>query len=340
VRGALAVGDNHIVIVNSAPPMLRWFDRQGKYVQGTGRTGGGPGEFQSLEGGAGQIYAVWPVGPDSIATWEHSERRMQVFDAHARYIRAVTLELPAQGQALTYPGLVSGMSNEGFMAFHAPHCESVAASGTWRDTTTYTWWSKEGKYTGNSVRLPSFEVFNTEFRGRRMAGRPPFARPPAAWNDSNRLYYGSADRFEIAIYELPGALKLLIRRDAPRRAVTDAIIASYIAERMQEAPQDPAMRREWENSLRQSPYPDSLPAYRRIRVDRAGALWVQDYDVPAEQDVAWHVFDRAGRMLSSVTLPRAWQIQDIGRDYVLVLARNELDVQVVRMYGLRREALK
>ncbi|MGH7467632.1 MAG: hypothetical protein ACRENP_06550 [Longimicrobiales bacterium] len=129
---------------------------------------------------------------------------------------------------------------------------------------------------------------------------------------------------------------MLIRRVVPRRPVTDANIAAYIEERMAEAPNDPAQRGGWETSLRDSPYPDSLPAYRRIRVDRTGALWVQDYDMPGEANVSWHVFDRAGRWLSSVTVPRAWQIQDIGHDYMLVLLTNELDVEVVRKYGLTR----
>ncbi|MGH7467631.1 MAG: hypothetical protein ACRENP_06545 [Longimicrobiales bacterium] len=79
VSGALVVGDR-IVIAHGAAPLLRWFDREGKFVQGAGRTGGGPGEFQGLEGG-GRVWALWPLGPDSIATWEHSPRRMQVFDA-------------------------------------------------------------------------------------------------------------------------------------------------------------------------------------------------------------------------------------------------------------------
>lgn len=107
---------------------------------------------------------------------------------------------------------------------------------------------------------------------------------------------------------------------------------------MREAPQDPALRRAWETSLEDSPHPDSLPAYRRIRVDRVGALWVQAYDMPGEQHVTWYVFDRAGRWLSSVIVPRAWQIQDIGKDYVLVLVTNEMDVEVVQMYGLNRGA--
>lgn len=318
--------------------MLRWFDREGKYVQGAGRTGGGPGEFQGLEGGAGSIYAVWPVGPDSVATWEHAPRRMQVFDAQGHYARTVTLVLPSDPLTRSYPQIVGSLGEGGFIAFLAPHNEPRNTAGTWRDTMPYAWWSKDGAYAGSFARLPGFEYFTSEFMGRRGLGRPPFSRPPAAWTDNNRLYYGSADRFEIAVYEPPGALRMLIRRDAPRRPLTDAAIAAHKEERMREAPQDPALRRAWETSLEDSPHPDSLPAYRRIRVDRVGALWVQAYDMPGEQHVTWYVFDRAGRWLSSVIVPRAWQIQDIGKDYVLVLVTNEMDVEVVQMYGLNRGA--
>jgi hypothetical protein len=338
VEGAVAVGNDRIVIANGAVPLLRWFDRAGKHVTSTGRTGGGPGEFESLEGGSGNIYALWPLGADSVATWEHSPRRMQVFDAQGRFVRSVTLEAPSQTKLPSYPQLVGRHGRHNLIAFHSPHRESVKPTGVWRDTMAYTWWSEEGKYTGTSIRLPGFSYFMSEFRGRKYPGRPPLALVPAAWADSGRLYYGAGDRFEIAVYEASGSLSRLIRKISPRRAVNDAAIASYIEEQMKGAPNDPALRHQWEASLRQAPFPDSLPAYRRLRVDRTGALWVQDYDMPGEQNATWQVFDRAGHWLSTVTVPRAWQIQDIGADYLLVVARNDMDVEMVRMYGLRRGA--
>jgi hypothetical protein len=338
VTGAAGAGSDRIVIANGAPPMLRWFDRDGRFLHGTGRTGGGPGEFQGLEGGTGNIWALWPVGPDSVATWEHPPRRMQVFGPDGEFVRSVILTLPNDLTPGAYPSIVGRLGDDGFVAFLSIFEEPRNTSSTWRDTLTYARWLDDGSFADTVARLPGFEAFTSEFMGRRTRGRPPFAKPPAAWTDGSRFYYGSADRFEVSVYDTSGALQTLIRRDAPRRSLGDAVIASYVEERMRDAPPDPEVRRAWETSLTSSPYPDSLPAYRRIRVDRVGALWVQDYDLPTEQDVAWTVFDPTGRWIATLKVPRAWQIQDIGADYVLVLARNELDVEIVQLYGLNRGA--
>jgi hypothetical protein len=105
---------------------------------------------------------------------------------------------------------------------------------------------------------------------------------------------------------------------------------------MARAPDDPATRREWERMLDEAPVESEFPAYQRIRVDRTGTLWVQEYAQPGADSVNWSTFDPTGRWLSEVTLPLAWQILDIGADYVLVLWRDDLDVEHVRTHALRR----
>jgi hypothetical protein len=77
VEGAVAVGSDRIVIANGAVPLLRWFNRAGKHIQSAGRTGGGPGEFEPLEGGSGNIYAMWPLDADpsfGTLTWSWRSR--------------------------------------------------------------------------------------------------------------------------------------------------------------------------------------------------------------------------------------------------------------------------
>jgi hypothetical protein len=184
-------------------------------------------------------------------------------------------------------------------------------------------------------------VFTRDYRmpdGRetRTTGRPPFAKAPSAWASEDRFYYGSGDRYEIAVYDSLATLIMLIRRPIPNRAVTPEHVETYKSDTMAGAPDDPAARRSWQEQIDAAPYPDSFPAYRRIRADRLGMLWVQEYDLPGADSVTWSVFDREGRWSSDVTIPRDWQVLDIGADFLLVLLRDDLDVERVERHTLVR----
>jgi hypothetical protein len=261
---------------------------------------------------------------------------MQVFGPEGDYVRNVVLALPPEMSPGAYPQIVGRLANEGFVAFLSIYEEPLNISGTWRDSMTFMRWSADGAFAGMLAVLPGIELHNSEFMGRRSRGRVPFGKPMATWADATGFYYGSGERYEVLAYQPSGALRMIVRRDGPLRAISDEDAEAYIQEQMRSAPAEPDVRRAWESTLRAAPYPDSLPAYRRLRTDRAGNLWVQDYDLPTEQEVAWHVFDARGAWLAAVRLPKRWQIQDIGKDYLLVLTRNEMDVETIQLYGLDR----
>lgn len=336
VRGAVVLGADEIVIANGASPMLRWFDRQGQFLRATGRTGAGPGEFQGLEGGAGNISGLWAVGGDSVGTWEHPFRQMQVFSPSGEFVRRVVLDLPPDMDPEAYPQIVGRVGDGGFVAYLSVFREPRASSATWRDSLTFARWAADGTYVGAIASLPGIELHNSEFMGRRSRGRVPFGKPMAVWADSTGFYYGSGESFEIVAYEPTGELRMIVRRLGARRPVTDIDAEEYVEEQMQNAPQEPDVRRAWEVTLRAAPFPDSLPAYRRIRTDRVGHLWVQEFDLPSEPDVTWHVFDPRGVWVSDVRVPKSWLIQDIGRDYVVAVTTDELDVEVVQLFQLDR----
>jgi hypothetical protein len=92
VSGALLLSDERIVLSHGPAPMVRWYSPDGVFEAGTGRPGGGPGEFGGGEGA--WIMDLWALPADSIGTWEHQPRRMQVFDPAGRHVRQVVLELP------------------------------------------------------------------------------------------------------------------------------------------------------------------------------------------------------------------------------------------------------
>jgi hypothetical protein len=335
VFGSVRLSTGAVVVANAAPPALRWYDASGTFVRGAGRAGGGPGEFT---GGEGAVYlsGFWPLAADSVGTWEHPMRRMQVFDEQGRFARAVTLALPPELPVGAYPQVVGRMGNGGFVAFIGVSYVTRELGAHWRDTLTYLHWNADGVYTGRIAELPGFQHFTHEFMGRTSNGRAAFSMPPVSAVFGDRFFYGSAGRFEISVYDTAGAVRTIIRRGVPRQPLTSETIAAYKDLTMKDAPPDPATRRAWQQLIDDAPYPDSIPAYRRIRVDREGALWVQEYDLPGDSTFAWHVFHPDGRWLTRIETPRQLQIHDIGRDWILGLMPDAMEVERIRLYTLRR----
>lgn len=54
------------------------------------------------------------------------------------------------------------------------------------------------------------------------------------------------------------------------------------------------------------------------------------------EPVRWTVFDPEGRQLGTPQLPPRFRFTDVGADYVLGVAQDDLDVQQVQMYRLDR----
>jgi hypothetical protein len=334
VAGAVVLNNGRIVVAHSPTPMVRWYSANGGFLYGTGRPGGGPGEFGGGENA--WIARLWPLPADSVATWEHSARRMQVFDPAGRYARSVTLELPPRMHQLAYPHIV-GRWRTGFVAFLSSPFQTGTLWEVTRDTFAYLRYDSSGRYLDVLARLPGWTMVTVEdrVRGRTMRsmGRLPFATNAVTWVHGDRFYYGPADRFEIVVFDSAGKLHQLIRRREGQRLLSAQVIAAYKANRLATMPPGPA-RGQAERTFEQMPFPDSLPAYRRIMVDREGALWVQEYDLPGAASVTWSVFDRAGIWLTNVEIPQTLEVRDIGRDYILVQVRDELDIEHIRRYAL------
>lgn len=341
VEVARRLSDGRIVVAQSAPPALRWFDTTGTLVASAGRQGPGPGEFDNGEGGIG-IHEMWKLPGDSIGTFEHYRRRLQVFDPAGRYVRSVVLELPSGLKRSTYPQLGARLDVGGFVQFVLEsRREDCTLTTQWRDSATFLRFTEDGRFAGEISRLPAFPEYCGERSSRtggtlRYPQRPPFPVTFAVAAHGDRFYYANTERYEIVAYDTNGSIRSLIRRTGPRRPVTEAMLDEYKRARMARARDIPIEVRIAEQELGTMPVPDSLPAFRTFRVDSEGYLWVQEYALPEAKSITWSVFSPDGRWASDVVLPSSWTIVDLGRDYILTVETNEDDVEMVRMYRLYR----
>lgn len=79
---------------------------------------------------------------------------------------------------------------------------------------------------------------------------------------------------------------------------------------------------------------DSAPAYRFVRVDNAGNVWIREplgVDADAWQ---WHVVDLSGQPVATIETSLRFDLHHIGPDFVLGRWRDENDVNFIRLYRL------
>lgn len=341
VAGARLLSDQRIVVFQGSDPMLRWYSPSGEYLGGTGRTGAGPGEFGPAE--ITRVTAFWPLQADSVATWEHAARRMQIFSPDGEYSRAVIIDLPPNMNPLAYP-IIVGASAEGLVAYIRRPSDYRPAGDVERDTVTYISYLADGSFAGTIATLPGYVSFWTEAESRggsrvTSQARLPFGATPLAAVYGGHFYYSSADRFEVMSYDLVGRHRQSVRCLCSRVPLTADVVARYVADRLADVPSASTQRtRLVRDRLSGLPYPDSLPAYDRIHVDRLGSVWVRNHAIPGETLTEWFVFDDHGTWLTTVAMPSEFQLLDVGHDYVLVLARDDLDVERVLWYRLEGRA--
>ena len=152
---------------------------------------------------------------------------------------------------------------------------------------------------------------------------------------------GWSQSYEIGEYTTDGKLLRLIRRAYERRPVTAEVKAQFRADyeamvRAEAGDVTPEQMRRFLEFVDDADYPEYLPAYSALLIDADGNLWAEDYRIHTESESRWTVFDSTGRWLGTVDMPDGLQVLEIGRDYVLGLRKDDLDLERVSLHALGR----
>ena len=154
----------------------------------------------------------------------------------------------------------------------------------------------------------------------------------AAWGDV--VIISTNYRYELKAFDRDGTLVRIVRRGHELRAPSEEEVMAHIEENTRPGTAPEEMRRRRQVAV----VAEYHPAYRGARSDAAGYLWVREYDFPFEPRPAplWTVFDPDGRMLGLLETPMGLRIDEIGEDYILGVARDELGVERVQLWPLER----
>jgi hypothetical protein len=325
-----------IIVADRGTRSVRVYDRSGTFVRKLGGAGSGPGEFRD------PAQVVIPSG-DSVLVWDQEAFRVTRFDLAGQLLGVETLDLAGLIKASTpplYPGGVELLETGDYLvrlAEKAAIKRPPALSEPFRDRSGALRVSRDLSTIDTLAFFLGVEQLTVE------APFGPYPVPLPLGRDtwiahgglSPRVCIGDQEERGITCIDGDGS-RTRIRWDLSPRKVTDSEMEEWREEMVQFF--GPKLTGgEVRAMLGQVPMPRSRPPHSRLLLDRAGNLWAKLGPTEEREGASFDylVFDGECRLLGTVTLPDV-EVLEIGEDYVLGVYRDELEVEFVRLYDLRK----
>ncbi len=325
VEGALALDGGLTVVANGATNDLRFFDDQGEWVKTLGGEGGGPGEFDYLR-------ALGRCRSDGFTAFDINWQQNSYLEDGTFVDKTMFL---APSGISPYALACDGAGNVLLLGWGRLEGPPEIGLHETRDRLVSV--GAQGE-----VRADFGERLVSERIGTRGGSSPhPAGRATRFALHDGRAYIGSGERFEVEVWDLDGTLRELIR--GPRvpldmdDAMRESLREDYLERRLSTV-DDASRRASIRTAVADMEWPNAVPAFTDVRVDELGVIWLRRFSIDTEAPEAWSLLDPDQGYLGDLGLAPRQTLLTVGADHLLVLVRDELDVERVARLRLHRGA--
>lgn len=322
-------GDGNLYIADAQAQHVRVFDASGAHLRTLGSPGSGPGELGVAMNG------VFVVG-DEVVVPDLGNARITRFTRDGDLSGSERLDI-AQGVPLRWD-IASG----GRIVVQRRNVDPTDTTSGPRGDAIVTL-GGESETPDTLAVLPPGE--SLQIRGGQAQVR--FFNPEPIWDadPDGRLLTAKNNAMRFEVWRPDGTLQRVITLPYTPKEVTERDKQVFLdavgdAARQQGAPPEAVQA-----FLQQATFADNYPAFVSLALGPAGSVWVQRFmsgDELAGDEVTfniqdlgsstWDVFDAEGRYMGAVTFPGKYQpIRAMG-DRFYGIARDELDVQSLKVY--------
>ena len=320
VRSMKRLSGGSLVVANRGSNEIRMFSADGAFVRSAGGNGEGPGEFSNLQ----QIV----LAGDSIIA-QDIRSRVTLFGPELEHIRTMRLDDYVRGLRHLGGGTVVVQA-----VMHFPELYGLV-----RYPEALLLYDLEGTRGDSIGSTPGAESYVTEV----LSGTPLFIRQALVETHKGRIYTGASDHMQVEELDSRGdTVRILRIPDFPLSLTAEQVEAERQARLDIPLPQGvTSLPPHLVEALENMPSPETRPAYRSMRVDPTGAIWLSPFLGFSEEGGPedWQVLDAAGAWLGSVEVPENFQVMDIGIDEILGVWTDELDVQHPQVRRLSRDGV-
>lgn len=325
VTGVAVLRDGRVAVANRGDATIRLYDSSGEIVWSAGRQGDGPGEFRDLRGVLIRNGELW--------AYQSLPHPIHVFSMTGEYQRSVPTP------SWSGPWLMGVLADGAVVATGRPTGSSE--SPVFSQVSPLVIFRDGGLDT--LAVLPANQTVNTSLGPEWQALGPTLA--VAASED--HVYAGFGATWDIGVWDQSGELVRRVQRDWVPVQITSSQRQAYGRSLTEQGEGDPRLEEAYRQLAEEMIYPSSFPAFDRIVPDGSGRLWVQrpqveppwseaiDYNPVRPHPSHWDLFDPDGAWLGTLTVPARFRVMDVGVDYVAGVAKDDLDVEKIQVWGLR-----
>lgn len=334
VRGAYLLPDRRLVVANGGSLQIIIFDPDGRPVRRLGGPGSGPGEFRDFT-------RVRRSSDGGLMIFDFTNGRVTRLHPDSAQPRVEPLpELPGG-----HVGLPEDVFGDGGLLV-TPAGGPPTGNGLTRRQRALWRIAPDG----NPTQLAEFaelEMYFFDRVPRPIAFREPFFGVTAYYTaGQDRLIWGDTERFVLYEHALDGRLTRLLRLRQPTRSygpadvrvLTDRVVSAHRNEEARPALRAVLSELPREGSVPMWGWPDYARSYGpALIMDDDGVLWVAEYHMPSDDHQHTRtVIASNGAWLGTVPFPSRFSPWHIGHDFIVGIARDEFDVESIRVYRLRR----
>jgi hypothetical protein len=307
VAGVAMLPNGQIVVGNRGEHALLVFSKTGEFERALARKGRGPGEVSSL-------LSLHRCG-DALWTVDIAGMRAQRFSSKLEY--QSSRRLPADfRRACNAAGRFLHMG-----------WETGSATGVYRANVRYWLTGPDSSSETTLGMLPGEDRFGQ--------GSLPLGRSPRVAVGRQHAFIAFGDSLVVHRYTLDGKPAGVLRAPQSARTASAADWPAAIDRQVRIVGEQ--ARSVLEQMYAAAPRPGHLPATLDMLVDSEDLLWVQHYPRAGQPTVGWTVFAPSGRMLTTLSLPAALEVHDIGRNHLLgVVVDEQTGLPQVHLYAITR----
>ena len=335
VYGLARLDDGRVAVLSAGNRQLAIFTSSGQLVRTIGRAGEGPGEFTRPD-------FLQYLPPDTLAVWDLWFGPVAYFDPEGNLLKQRSLDL---GLIIERTGGNAESPRhpmpDGSFVIRATGGDPIqpAPGSVYRGSPTDflrvdssyathhlgAWPLMEMWYPGPGIDAPPFPYYYVV--DSHVAGG----------GDPLVIYVSEGDRNEIHQFAPDGTLLRIIRRTTDPVPLTDRSCQAWLQTAGEG--EDPRI-------LEMQPVRESYPPVGALVVDTEGYLWVREWSASESgMPDQWSVFSPDGRWLGIIPgappdfipcMPHGapcW----IGSEFFLTVRRDELGVERVEGYRIRRD---
>lgn len=320
VTSAIRLPGRRIAVADGGSREIRLFAADdGSHLRTFGGQGEGPGEFRGI------AFIVLIAG-DSLLVWDPALDRGTIFDLDGNLGRVFRPpDLGAEYVTLTdalSDGSLVGLVDQG-IGRETPGGLVEATMTMVRITTSRA---------DTLGRVPVGLSYISVSDGWVLMD-VPFSPRGVYDAEDETLFYAYGDRCEVRLFTLSGEPNRIRRYPCARDPIASEDLDEFV-ELTTSRIEDLGERRQVVARIAEMPVQSRFPAFAELVADENGNAWLGAHLVGAGGDREWTVIDRSGQLLGSLRLPGDLMIHEIGEDYVLGVARDDLDIERVVMYNI------